>query len=220
MAGKYVPLALIFGDIFTAARAAFFETQYKLAKERARPLGGIADVGETSTAYVDVPGVVVVRIDEETTAQVHAMGRVSGGTGSLRLADTGAGPVSITSSSVANPTVITSSVNHGLVTGDVVTIVGHTGSTPAINGSHTVTVTGPTTFTIPVNVTVGGTGGTATRTSSNLIPGSEVSFTTTVPTLQATPDLALAAGATYKLQVKISVSTEHVIVYGGALVTR
>lgn len=68
---------------------------------------------------------------------------------------------SITSSSVASPTVITAAA-HGLTTGNNILIAGHTGSTPDINGSHTVTVTGTDTFTIPVNVTVAGTGGTWT----------------------------------------------------------
>lgn len=76
--------------------------------------------------------------------------------------------VAITSSSVANPTVITSPA-HGLVTGDVIVISGHSGSTPTINGERIVTVTGVNTFTIPVNVTVAGTGGTfkkATQTNA------------------------------------------------------
>lgn len=77
-----------------------------------------------------------------------------------------ASAVSITSSSVANPTVITAAAAHGLTTGDTVLIASHSGSTPDINGSHTVTVLTATTFTIAVNVTVGGTGGTLTRTSS------------------------------------------------------
>lgn len=68
--------------------------------------------------------------------------------------------VAITSSSVADPTVITTSAAHGLTTGDVVTIAGHTGSTPDINGAWGVTVLTTTTFTIPKAVTVGGTGGT------------------------------------------------------------
>lgn len=67
--------------------------------------------------------------------------------------------IAITSSSVADPTVIVSA-SHGLTTGDVITIATHSGSTPAINGTHAVTVLTSTTFTIPVNVTVGGTGGT------------------------------------------------------------
>lgn len=69
--------------------------------------------------------------------------------------------VAITSSSVANPSVITTAAAHGLTTGNKVILRGHSGSTPSIIGTtYTVTVTSPTTFTIPVNVTVGGTGGT------------------------------------------------------------
>lgn len=68
--------------------------------------------------------------------------------------------VAITSSSVASPTVITATA-HGLSTGNKIIIRGHTGSTPDINGTiYTITKTGTDTFTIPVNVTIGGTGGT------------------------------------------------------------
>lgn len=68
--------------------------------------------------------------------------------------------VAITSSSVADPTSITTSAPHALTSGDVVTIAGHTGATPSINGSWVATVVDTTHFTIPVAVTVGGTGGT------------------------------------------------------------
>lgn len=67
---------------------------------------------------------------------------------------------SIVSSSVANPTVITTSTPHDLDSTATVTISGHTGSTPAISGDYVVTVLSPTTFSIPLNVTVAGTGGT------------------------------------------------------------
>lgn len=72
----------------------------------------------------------------------------------------------VSSSSAANPSVITTAAAHGFLTGDTVLIASHSGSTPSINGSHVVTVVSSTTFTIPVNVTVAGTGGTATRTST------------------------------------------------------
>lgn len=144
MPGNYDPLNLIFGDILTAARAAHLETQYKLAKERGRALGGIPDVGVTSTSWIDVPGVIVVRLDEDARVRVHAMGFVSGGTGYLRLWD--------------------------------------------IDGAQVVT-------------------------------SSEISFTETSPTLQETPDLELVAGD-FKLQVRVSVGTEHAIAYGAALVTQ
>src|SRR5690349_5193666 len=71
-----------------------------------------------------------------------------------------AAAIAISSSSVANPSTITTSTAHGFSTGDTVVISGHTGSTPSINGQQTITVTDATHFTIPVNVTVGGTGGT------------------------------------------------------------
>lgn len=82
--------------------------------------------------------------------------------------------VPIVSSSVASPTVITTSVPHGLASGDTVQIAGHTGSTPAVDGSRVVTVLSPTTFTVPVAVTVAGTGGTVTRTlAAPIIPLAE-----------------------------------------------
>lgn len=72
----------------------------------------------------------------------------------------------IVSSSVANPSVITTSAAHGFSTGDTVVISGHSGSTPSLNASHVITVITSTTFSVPVNVTAGGTGGKATRNSS------------------------------------------------------
>lgn len=70
----------------------------------------------------------------------------------------------IASNTLANPTVVTMSTQHGspivhnLTTGQKVLFSG-SNSTPSINGVQTVTVTGLTTFTIPVNVTVAGTAG-------------------------------------------------------------
>lgn len=67
--------------------------------------------------------------------------------------------IPITSNSIANPTVVTTPVPHGLTTGQVILISGVSTSSPTINGERTVTVISPTTFSVPVNVTVGGTGG-------------------------------------------------------------
>lgn len=78
----------------------------------------------------------------------------------------------IASNSLANPTVITMSTQHGspivhgLTSGDKVFFSG-SNSTPSINGVQTVTVISPTTFSIPVNVTVAGTAGTFVKASSN-----------------------------------------------------
>lgn len=80
--------------------------------------------------------------------------------------------VQIEGSSVANPTVITTRVPHGLGSSGtrIVTVSGHSGSTPSINGLRLATLTGPSTFTIPVNVTVAGTGGTAGFPGTNPYP--------------------------------------------------
>jgi len=79
----------------------------------------------------------------------------------------GARVVTILTSSVDNPSAITCDGAHGLQTGDSVLIAGHVGMTPEVNGVRAVTVTGDTTFTVPINVTVGGTGGTAMQGESN-----------------------------------------------------
>ena len=73
--------------------------------------------------------------------------------------------VPITSSSVANPSIITPTVPHGITNGQLVLIAGHSGSSPDINGEHIATVSGDT-FSIPINVTSGGTGGTVVQANT------------------------------------------------------
>ena len=60
-------------------------------------------------------------------------------------------PVAVSSSSAANPSVITAT-GHGFSNGDVVNISGHADSTPSINGLHTISDVTTDTFTIPVDV--------------------------------------------------------------------
>jgi hypothetical protein len=74
---------------------------------------------------------------------------------------------SITDISVANPTAVTSA-NHGLVTGQTI-VIAFTDSTPVIDGSRVVTVTGLNTFTVPVNVTVAGTTGAWVRAAAAVV---------------------------------------------------
>lgn len=88
-------------------------------------------------------------------------GLVSGVAGSFFLA-AGTASMGIVSQSVANPSVITVDAAHGQ-TGETftVTLKGISGVTPtSANGKHTATVVSPTTFSIPINVTVAGTGNT------------------------------------------------------------
>ncbi len=58
----------------------------------------------------------------------------------------------ITAVSVANPSQISTDAPHGLSTGQIVDLTGLI-TTPDINGQHIITVTGASTFTIPVDVT-------------------------------------------------------------------
>lgn len=69
--------------------------------------------------------------------------------------------IAITSSATGDPATLTTAA-HGITIGatQVVTIAGHTGSTPTLDGTHVFTAVTATTGTIPVVVTVGGTGGT------------------------------------------------------------
>ena len=64
----------------------------------------------------------------------------------------------VSSVSVANPSVITTDAPHGLSTGQTVEI-SDVVTTPDINAQHVITVISPTTFSIPVDVTVVTDGG-------------------------------------------------------------
>ena len=71
------------------------------------------------------------------------------------------GSLVIVSASAANPTIVTTLCPHGLATGDTIFWTASTGSTPALTTTpqQVVTVLSPTTFSMPVNVTVAATAG-------------------------------------------------------------
>jgi hypothetical protein len=95
-----------------------------------------------------------------TSVQLGSDLRSSAGSGHFEFTPNTA-KVDIASSSVANPTVITTTTAHSFQSGDIVIITGHNSSVaPDINGEHVVTWISATTFSIPVNVTVGGSSGT------------------------------------------------------------
>jgi hypothetical protein len=100
-------------------------------------------------------GVILHALTAETSA-----GNTEGASSVDHTTEDAMHQVSITSSSVAAASVITCPVPHGLVAGDTILIVGHSGSTPDINGEQTPTIISTTTFSIAVNVSTGGTGGT------------------------------------------------------------
>jgi ribosomal protein L31 len=81
--------------------------------------------------------------------------------------------ITILLNTAANPTVVTTSTPHGLATGEVITITG-SNSTPTLNGNQTVTVISPTTFSVPVNVTVAGSAGSFTTANLTVQIGEPV----------------------------------------------
>jgi hypothetical protein len=80
--------------------------------------------------------------------------------------------IGVTAATEANPAVLTTNLDHGLTTGQAgVVVAGATGMT-AINGSWTVTVLSPTTFSIPVNTGAGPAytgGGVVTPNARNVV---------------------------------------------------
>lgn len=132
----------------------------------------------TGTAYISVfqdtiltYRVDVAGMDSTTLSHIHAGSADSNGAvivdlflGNVACKSNAGTARTILTSSIANPTVITLDSAHGQAVSStfLVRIAGHT-STPSLNGEFTATSTGATTFTVPVNVTVGGTGGTAQR---------------------------------------------------------
>lgn len=95
--------------------------------------------GSNSTPVID--GTRVVTVLTSTTFSVAVNVTIAGTAGTAQ-----------------RPTVVTTTTPHGLATGDTVTITG-SNSTPTINGSNVAAVISPTTFSIPVIVTVAGTAG-------------------------------------------------------------
>lgn len=116
--------------------------------------------GDSTGGGIEEPGNVAGSqwsLTTDTGNGLVVVGFVFGNVDTAAISDA---TIAITSSSVANPTVITTGTAHGYATGDSVRITGHSGSTPTINADWVIVVTGTSTFTIPANVTIGGTGGT------------------------------------------------------------
>jgi len=81
--------------------------------------------------------------------------------------------IQISSISIANPTVITTSTPHGLINQNQVMIT-NSNSTPSVNGVWTISYISPTSFSIPVNVTVAGTRGALINITTAVTSDNEV----------------------------------------------
>ncbi len=162
-----VSFPVIPAEEFTAALTGANEVPAVTTAATGTAIFGV--INDTILTYrVDVAG-----IDSTTASHIHeGAAGVPGGvivtlfTGATACKQNSGTAIAITSSSVGNPTTITTTAPHGLGgTGStaLVRIAGHAGSTPSLNNEYTATVTGTSTFTVPVDVTVAGTGGTAQR---------------------------------------------------------
>jgi len=108
----------------------------------------------------------------------------------IRLVRSTDGTRTISGNTVANPTVVTTSSEHGLRTGDSVSIHG-SNSTPVINGTFAVTVINDHSFSIVVNVTSAGTAGTADVSAAYLTAVESDDFPTrALVEVRSTKDLA------------------------------
>lgn len=113
--------------------------------------GGLAKYSYAATLRIS-SGVNLVNAINKLTARLNI------DPGTVYKASSG----SVVSNSVATSSVVTTSSPHNL--GPVgfirkVRVAGVAGSSPSINGDYDITVTGPSTFTVPVTVISGGTGG-------------------------------------------------------------
>jgi hypothetical protein len=162
------------------------------------PVAGFLPAASTFTYTITTPGVVF------STAPTVA--------GSARTA-----PIdTISSNTVAAATVVTTTLAHGLLTGDTVTITG-SNSTPSINGVRTVTVLSTTTFSIPVTVTTAGSAGTVTPAtlvgggliglSAAVISPSRTSATVTVNTASVTPATITLSNILYDVASTVTPGT-------------
>jgi len=199
------------GEMFVGFQGAW-TTSYEV-------LGTIGELTKANALYL-----ITGQVDKGTILQPLATKTADWDTNATSVdytADTSQRVVPITSSSVANPTVITTTVPHGLTTGDTVLIAGHAGSTPDINGEEAVTVTSTTTFTVVQNVSVGGTGGTIVRGKTNnggvgyLQVGAYSGFTNFVCTIEdSADDAAWASLVAFTDVTSGTVAAERVTVAG------
>jgi len=114
-------------------------------------------------------------------------------------------------------TTITTSSSHGYVTGDVITISGHS-STPDINGTWKVTRVSDTTFTIPTSLTTSGSGGFATKANSgqesDLLRFTETTYLNEGGSFQIPSQMGSIRGLTFQPISDTSTGQGDLLVFG------
>lgn len=129
----------------------------------ARSLQNVVNTNSSENEYIyylsglsDTPGKMLIEGRELASGQFYILANNSA------VGDSFDPPVSpthfISGNTVANPTIVTTTTSHSLVSNNQA-VIAFTNSTPFINGLNTVTNLTSNTFSIPVNVTVAGTSG-------------------------------------------------------------
>jgi hypothetical protein len=124
-----------------------------------------ANVAYSASGQVD-RGVIL----QNWTARTANFSTKTDGTQVDYTLDSSQRAIPIASISTANPGVVTTSVPHGLTTGQKVLISG-TATTPSVNAQQTVTVISTTQFSVPVNVTSGQAGAGGSFVLANTVNG-------------------------------------------------
>jgi hypothetical protein len=143
-----------------------------------------------------------------------------GTTSPLFLAGTAAPgvPIPIVLNTAANPTVIQTSVPHGVVTGNQVVVTNSSRSAPPINGTWVATVVDSTHLSVPAAVTVSGGGGTLMRSAHVTLNGADASLLLYAPATNTTGQvttLPVASSAVFTPLGGIVVSGPQRITYSG-----
>lgn len=133
------------------------------------PVGQVGNLTKANVTY-QVSGTIDrgVIVQAQTAKTIDWNTKTDGASVDYTL-DTSQQNIPITSATKANPCVVTTTVPHGLTTGQVVLMAGNSLAAPSINAELTVTVLTTTTFSVTTNTsasTGAGTGGSLVRSST------------------------------------------------------
>jgi hypothetical protein len=124
------------------------------------PAGGNLNPPGSVLTFDQAPGAIALAVLDLAPFQNHGWVVINGTEYVYYDAVLGLGTsFAITTNSVANASVVTTSTPHGYVGTVIVTITGNVGSVPPINDVWIATVLSTTTFSIPCIVSTGGAGG-------------------------------------------------------------
>lgn len=126
--------------------------------------------GHYISSVFDIPGKML--LEARTLSEVNPFYIVGNNDNTGLSFNPDIGPEGTFTNTLANPTVITTSFTHGLLTGDTVLLT-NSNSVPLIDGLHTITYISPTSFSIDKNVTVAGNTGSYIKPTNSVFSENE-----------------------------------------------